>query len=123
MAISRKYEAIMARTTDEWEARLGEQVRAERLRRGIDQASLAREANVSTASLSALENGVGSRLSTLIKVARALGRESWLEELAPLSEISPLAMLRDRGRTTPRRRAPRRSSTDTPDTSIPGGPS
>jgi transcriptional regulator with XRE-family HTH domain len=103
----------MVRTTDEWEVHLGEQVRAERLRRGIDQASLARDANISTASLSALENGAGSRLSTLIKVARALGREAWIEEFAPLTEVSPLAMLRDRGRNTPRRRAPRRRPSDT----------
>jgi transcriptional regulator with XRE-family HTH domain len=113
----------MGRTTDEWEAHLGEQVRAERLRRGIDQASLAREANVSTASLSALENGAGSRLSTLVKVARALGREAWLDELAPLTGISPLAMLRDRGRATPRRRAPRRRTPTSSDIPAPGGPS
>jgi len=98
----------MARTTDEWEARIGSQVREERLRRGIDQASLATAANVSTQSLSGLENGAGSRLATLIKVVRALGREAWLENLAPLTEVSPLAMLRDRDRATPRRRAPRR---------------
>lgn len=98
----------MARTTGEWEALIGAQVREERLRRGIDQASLATTANVSTQSLSGLENGAGTRLATLIKVVRALGREAWLEELAPLTEVSPLAMLRDRDRTTPRRRAPRR---------------
>lgn len=98
----------MGRTTDEWEARLGRQIRAERLRRGIDQASLASDANISTPSLSALENGAGSRLSTLVKVVRALGRESWLDELAPETEISPLALLRDKDRAAPRQRAPRR---------------
>ena len=86
----------------------GQQIRAERLRRGIDQASLASEANISTASLSALENGLGSRLGTLVKVVRALGREAWLDELAPATEISPLALLRDRDRTEARRRAPRK---------------
>ncbi len=98
----------MGWTTDEWEARLGRQIRAERLRRGIDQASLASDANISTPSLSALENGAGSRLSTLVKVVRALGRESWLDELAPETEISPLALLRDKDRAAPRQRAPRR---------------
>jgi transcriptional regulator with XRE-family HTH domain len=99
----------MARTTEEWESALGEQVRAERLKKGVDQASLAAAANISIASLSALENGSGSRVVTLIKVVRALGRESWLTQLAPASEISPLAMLRDRSRTSPRQRAPRRA--------------
>jgi len=103
-------EAVVARTTDEWEARVGAQVRAERLRRGIDQASLASAANISTPSLSALENGGGTRLATLIKVVRALDLESWLDDLAPIDDISPLAMLRDRRRAAPRQRAPRRSA-------------
>ena len=97
----------MGRTTEEWEARIGRQIRAERLRRGIDQASLASAANISTPSLSALENGAGSRLSTLVKVVRALGREAWLDDLAPETEISPLALLRDKNRTATRQRAPR----------------
>jgi transcriptional regulator with XRE-family HTH domain len=97
----------MGRTTDEWEARIGRQIRAERLRRGVDQASLASAANISTPSLSALENGAGSRLSTLVKVVRALGREAWLDDLAPETEISPLALLRDKDRAAPRQRAPR----------------
>jgi transcriptional regulator with XRE-family HTH domain len=99
---------IMGHTTEEWEARLGRQVRAERLRRGIDQASLASAANISTPSLSALENGTGSRLGTLVKVVRALGREEWLDGLAPTADISPLALLRDKDRAAPRQRAPRR---------------
>ncbi len=103
----------MARTTEEWEARIGAQVRAERLRRGIDQATLASAANISTPSLSALENGAGSRVSTLVKVVRALGAEGWLDTLAPVDEISPLALLRDRNRATPRRRAPRRDAGST----------
>ncbi len=97
----------MGRTTEEWEARLGRQVRAERLRLGIDQASLASAANISTPSLSALENGTGSRLGTLVKVVRALGREEWLDGLAPMTEVSPLALLRDKDRGAPRQRAPR----------------
>ena len=56
----------MGYTTEEWEARLGRQVRAERLRRGMDQASLASDANISTPSLSALEYGTGSRVGTLV---------------------------------------------------------
>lgn len=94
----------MPRGTDEWEANLGSQVRAERLRLGLDQVTLAARANISVPSLSKLENGEGSRLSTLIKVVRALGREDWLESLAPASQVSPLAMLRDRDLPAPRQR-------------------
>jgi transcriptional regulator with XRE-family HTH domain len=96
-----------ARTTEAWEAHLGQQIRAERIRQGVDQATLAARANISTSSLSSLENGGGARLATLIRVARALGREQWLDELAPLTDVSPLAMLRDRGKPTPRQRVTR----------------
>ena len=96
----------MARTTEQWETHLGAQVRAERLRRDLTQAQLARAANVSTPSISALENGAGSRLTTLISVARALGRDAWLEDFAPLEDVSPLAMLRaTQSADPPRRRA------------------
>ena len=97
----------MPRSTQEWEAHVGEQIRAERIRRSMDQRALAEAANISVSSLSGLENGGGTRLATLIKVVRALNKEEWLGELAPLSSISPLAMLRDKDRTTPRQRAPR----------------
>lgn len=96
-----------ARTTEQWETHLGQQIRAERIRQGIDQATLAARANISTSSLSSLENGGGARVATLIRVARALGREQWLDELAPLTDVSPLAMLRDRGKPTPRQRVTR----------------
>lgn len=103
-----------ARTTDQWEAHVGQQVRAERIRQGVDQATLAARANISTSSLSSLENGGGARLATLIRVTRALGREQWLDELAPLTDVSPLAMLRDRGKPTPRQRVARAVRTEEP---------
>ncbi len=94
----------MARTTEQWEAHLGAQVRTERLRRDLTQAQLARAANVSVPSISALENGAGSRVATLIGVARALGRQEWLEGFAPLEDVSPLAMLRASQSAEPARR-------------------
>lgn len=90
--------------TQDWELRIGDQVRAERLRLGIDQVTLATRANISVPSLSKLENGEGSRLTTLIKVVRALEREDWLDSLAPATQVSPLAMLRDRDLPAPRQR-------------------
>ncbi len=98
----------MARTVDDWERRLGDQARAERLRRRLSQADLARAANVSTQSISALENGAGSRLATVVAVARALGREQWLDQFAPVGDISPIELLREQQRRpAPRKRAPR----------------
>ena len=53
-------------TTDELEASLGEQIRAERLRKNM----------------------------TMQALARALGRTSWLESFRPPVTISPMQMLK-----------------------------
>ena len=92
-----------ARSTREWEGRIGAQVRARRLDQGLDQISLARLADVSTSTLQSLENGRGSTLRTLVRVLRALGVESALDTIAPTSSVSPLDALRSAA-PAPRRR-------------------
>ena len=98
-------------TVAEWEAELGRQVRAARVARGLDQAGLAAQANVSLATISNLERGKGSTLKTLVAVARPLGRTDWLENFSPDVTVSPMQMLRakHRGKATTRVRAPRRT--------------
>lgn len=92
------------------EAEFGAQVRRARLLADIDQRTLADTANISPVTLSKLENGQGSTLSTIIKVLRALGREDWLETLEPAPKVSPLALAREaQGRSEPQR-ASRRTS-------------
>jgi transcriptional regulator with XRE-family HTH domain len=91
------------RSTDEWEARIGEQVRALRLDAGHDQVSLARQADVSTSTLQSLENGKGSTLRTLVRVLRALDAADGLDTIAPASAVSPIDLLRSAG-PSPRRR-------------------
>lgn len=88
------------RTADEWEAVLGEQVRAARISANFDQQRLADLANISVGALSNLERGKGSSLKTLISVVRALGRTDWLEALAPPVLVSPIQMLRSKERST-----------------------
>jgi DNA-binding XRE family transcriptional regulator len=85
------------RSTDEWEARIGDQVRSLRLDAGHDQVSLARRADVSTSTLQSLENGRGSTVRTLVRVLRAL------DALAPASAVSPIDVLRSAD-PAPRRR-------------------
>ena len=58
-------------TVEEWEARLGEQVR---FACGLNQAGLAELANVSIGAVSNLERGRGSSLKTVAAVAKALDR-------------------------------------------------
>jgi transcriptional regulator with XRE-family HTH domain len=92
------------RTLPEWEAELGRQVRALRTRAGLTQVELAERANVSVGTIRNLEAGVGSTLSTLIEVARALDRTEWLEMLAPPVRVSPLELLEARERADARDR-------------------
>jgi transcriptional regulator with XRE-family HTH domain len=90
------------------ERELGAQFRALRLEANIDQASLARNSNVSLSALKSLEAGRGSTLRTVIRVARALGRLDWALGLRPEPEVSPLALLRAQEGLAPRQRATRR---------------
>lgn len=91
-------------TTEELEAQLGEQLKALRLARNLDQKTLAERAGVSPRALRSLEAGHGSTLKTLISVLRALGRQSWLDTVGPVATINPLALTRE---AQPRQRASR----------------
>ena len=96
-----------SRTTDEWSAELGAQLRQLRLRKQIDQKQLSEMAGVALNAVKNLESGKGATLSSLIKILRALGRADWLQSLAPPVSISPLQLLKAK---QPRQRAARRSS-------------
>lgn len=98
-------------STEQWEHHLGEQVRRARLAENWSQSELAKQANVSRGSVSSLELGEGSSLSTLVRVVRALGRHEWLDELSPDPGVSPIAMLEAQRRAAPRQRASRARST------------
>jgi transcriptional regulator with XRE-family HTH domain len=88
-------------TIEEWEQRLGRQVRVARVAARLDQATLARLANVSVTALANLERGKGSSLKTLVATVRALGRTDWLESLAPPITVSPMQLLRAKGGHSP----------------------
>lgn len=90
------------RTPAELEVELGERLKTLRIHRNLDQATLAERAGISPRTLRNLENGAGSSLRTLIQVVRALGRESWLDVIAPIPSINPLMLTRA---AAPRQRA------------------
>lgn len=98
-----------AQSTNSWELRIGEQVRALRIASLMDQAELADRANISRRTLGSLERGDGSTLATLIRVVRVLGREDWLQSLDPIGPgPSPIELLRqERRRPTRPQRVPR----------------
>lgn len=80
--------------SEEWEAELGQQLRALRLRQNLDQRQLASQAGVALNAVKNLEAGKGATVRSLVKVLRTLGRTDWLEALAPQVTISPLQMLK-----------------------------
>lgn len=84
------------RTASELEAELGGQLRGLRLRRNIDQRTLAAQAGVALNVVKNLEAGRGATTASLIKVLRALGRADWLGTLSPPVSISPIRMLKSK---------------------------
>lgn len=80
--------------TDDREAELGRQLRSLRLRRDLDQRTLAERAGVALNVVKHLEAGKGSTVSSFIRVLRALGRADWLNSLSPTVSISPMQMLK-----------------------------
>jgi transcriptional regulator with XRE-family HTH domain len=95
---------MTANTIEEFETDVGEQIKSLRLKQNIDRATLALRAGCSVSALKNLEYGAGSTLRTLVAVVRALGREDWLRNVAPMATISPLNMPKA-GHTRQRARA------------------
>lgn len=91
-------------SADELEAKLGEQLRAARLRRNLSQERLATAAGVALGSLRNLESGKGATVATLLRVVQGLGLTDWLAGLQPEVTISPMQMLKAK---RPRQRARR----------------
>ncbi len=84
------------KNTEELQAELGLQLRDLRLRRDLDQRQLAEQAGVALNVVKHLEYGAEVKVSSFIKVLRALGRADWLSTLAPAVSISPLHMLHEK---------------------------
>lgn len=82
----------MNHTADELESELGERIRTYRLTKNIQQTVLAERAGVGITALRNLENGRGSTVRTLLSVVRALGREEWLNNVAPVATVNPLTL-------------------------------
>lgn len=94
-------------TPDEMEVELGAKLKALRLSRNLDQRTLAERAGLSVRAVRRLESGHGSTLNTLVRVLRALGRQEWLNTIAPGATVNPLALTRE---AQPRQRASRTST-------------
>jgi transcriptional regulator with XRE-family HTH domain len=83
---------LVTRTVEEMEVDLGEKLKRVRLNKNLDQKTLAARSGVSVRALRNLEGGAGTTVKTLLSVVRALGRETWLETVAPVATVNPLTL-------------------------------
>lgn len=93
-------------TPNELAIALGENIKALRLQKNLDRQTLCAQAGISENALRHLEGGKGATVTTLIRVVKALDKESWISAIAPQVSIHPLHMIRAK---RPRQRARRRS--------------
>ncbi len=75
------------------EIELGRRLRSERLERNLTQEEVAGRSGLSRRTITAIENGEGSSLSSLIALLRALGALSTLENFLPPRGPSPFYWL------------------------------
>lgn len=98
---------LVNQTVEEMETDLGEKLKRLRLNKNLDQKTVAARAGVSVRALRNLEGGAGTTVKTLLSVVRALGRENWLDTVAPVATINPLTLT---SRSAQRQRASIRST-------------
>jgi len=82
---------------------VGERLAGLRLERNLTQGQLAQQAGLGLRTVQRLELGAAAiRLSGFIRVCRALGLVENLEMLIPEPTVSPMAQLKQQGRTRQR---------------------
>lgn len=100
---------IEASVTDEAvQAELGARLARLRLERNLTQADLAERAGVDRRAVASLEAGNSVRLTTFIRILRALGLVGGLDAVVPQPAPSPIELLDREGRRRRRARPPRR---------------
>ncbi len=97
------------------EKELGKRLKDRRLEMNLSQEQIAKRSGLSRRTVTAIENGGGSTLTTLIAMLRALQALDTLENFLPDPGISPIAMT-SKVQETPRKYAssPRKSPPPTP---------
>lgn len=90
---------------------LGARLARRRIDAGLTQAALATEAGVSKRTVERIEGGGTSELVTLIRLLRILELNGGFDTLIPDSPASPIALLKNAGKTR-RRASTRRARPD-----------
>ena len=86
---------LLSSTPEELQKQLGERIKLQRINRNYSQVELAKKAGISLKTLRNLEQGKGSSVETLVRTIKALDVSDFLDQLAPLPSVSPLAVLRN----------------------------
>jgi transcriptional regulator with XRE-family HTH domain len=83
-------------TIDEQLIEIGRALRERRIRVGLTQEDLARQADLSLGAVKNLENGKGSSVRSLLRVSRLLESEQWVDVLrsSATPAVSPMQLLR-----------------------------
>ena len=89
---------LTTRTDPEVLDMLGARMRALRKAVGLTLVKAAEKTGLDRSTISGLEHGENATLLTLIRLLRAYGRLSALESFIPEPEVSPMSVLRSRGR-------------------------
>ena len=87
---------------------LGERLKRERLDQNLTQADLGKRTGISRRTIQKTEEGEVSTLATLIALLRGLGKLDQLDLLLPEPPLSPVQLLKLRGKT--RKRASKATS-------------
>jgi transcriptional regulator with XRE-family HTH domain len=88
-------------------AEVGRRLQRTRLSQNVTQQQLAKRAGVAPRTVSAAEGGEDIRLSTLVRLLRALGRLGGIDALLPAPQVSPLELVERRGKQRKRARGSR----------------
>jgi transcriptional regulator with XRE-family HTH domain len=80
---------IYALSDQNIEGKIGERIKATRLKQNITQAALASDAGISLSSLKKIEGGHIGSFDSLIRTMRVLGLLEHLQRLAEPAELSP----------------------------------
>jgi len=88
-------------------AELGDRLARTRLERNISQEQLAIEAGISKSTVERIEAGQPVKLTSFVRILRALGQLEMLDRLVPEPLPSPIERLRLQGRRRQRAAAPR----------------
>ncbi|HKF83189.1 MAG TPA: helix-turn-helix transcriptional regulator [Solirubrobacterales bacterium] len=87
---------------------LGARLARTRLEQNVSQEKLASAAGVSKSTLERIETGREVKLTSLVRILRALGRLELLDQLVPAPLPSPIERARLQGRQRQRAAEPRR---------------